>query len=1107
MKKFTQIEQKLQLFSRKYYTNELIKGFILFVSIGLLYLLFTLFLEFFFWLKPTARTVLFWVFILIEVFLLIRFIGFPIFKLLGLQKGISFETSSKIIGNHFPEVRDKLLNILQLENSNTTSDLLVASIAQKADQLAPIPFSKAVNFKSNTKYLKYAAIPILIWLTTLVTGTNDKLTQSFDRVVNHTTAYTPPAPFILKITSNDLSVIQGKPLTIYAEAIGEIIPQEASIYFDDQQYILDNNGAGFFSFSFSEVTKPITFYIKANKVESEEYTINIIKTPTIQQVSMQLMYPSYLGKKNEKVTNTGNVTVPQGTKIRWDVKTLQTDTLNFISEKKRLKFKENGIGAYSFSKTITQNLNYKIASSNSKLKDYEQLQYNIAIIKDEYPTINVKSNIDSISRGPAFFAGQIADDYGLQNLQLVYYNVNNPENTQTKNIDINKENVQSFFYEFPQGLHLKEGIDYEMFFQVFDNDIINGSKKTTSAKFSYQKQTSQEVEETLLKEQKEYLNNLENSLEKQQKSKKDIEKLQFDLQNKKNMNWNDQKKIKNLVERQQAYKKMMQQQTQKLQENFTEKKEETPELQEKKEDLKKRIEELKKLEKQEKLLDELLKMAEKLKKDDLVKKTKELAQQNKQQERSLERVLEMAKRFYVEQKTTQLANKLKELAKKQEELAKKDTSLEEQKAVKEAFEKAKKDLKDLQKENEALKEPMDIPTMEDLQKKTTEDLNKAEENSKQGKPKEAKKNQKSAAEKMQKMAEKMQQSMEMMSDEMQEENEEDMRQILENLITFSFDQETLMEKFEKMTTGHPDFGKRLKKQHQLKTYFEHIDDSLFVLSIRVPKITSEIQEHLGNAHYNLEQSLENLAETRFNNGISNQRYIMTSANELVHMLSNSLDAMKNPKPGSGKGKGKKGESFSLPDIIQKQSDLMKKMKEGMQKSGQQGKPKPGDSGKPKDGKGEKEGGKSKGKNGTDGLDGELYEIYKQQAQLRQQLQDALKEGTNGSGNSKAKKALKQMEDLEKQILQKGFRQQNLQKMQKLNYELLKLDKATFEQGKDEKRKANTNTLEYTNNTAKQLEFKKLFYNQTEILNRQSLPLRQNYKKKVQEYFKIPVETK
>ena len=96
-----------------------------------------------------------------------------------------------------------------------------------------------------------------------------------------------------------------------------------------------------------------------------------------------------------------------------------------------------------------------------------------------------------------------------------------------------------------------------------------------------------------------------------------------------------------------------------------------------------------------------------------------------------------------------------------------------------------------------------------------------------------------------------------------------------------------------------------------------------------------------------------------------------------------------------------------------------------------------------------------------------------------------------------------MEELEKQILNKGFTKTNIDKMQRLNHELLKLDKATFEQGRDKKRKANSNTIDYNKNTAKQLEFKKLFYNQNEILNRQSLPLRQDYKKKVQEYFSIP----
>ena len=57
------------------------------------------------------------------------------------------------------------------------------------------------------------------------------------------------------------------------------------------------------------------------------------------------------------------------------------------------------------------------------------------------------------------------------------------------------------------------------------------------------------------------------------------------------------------------------------------------------------------------------------------------------------------------------------------------------------------------------------------------------------------------------------------------------------------------------------------------------------------------------------------------------------------------------------------------------------------------------------------------------------------------------------------------------------------------------------------RKANSNLIEYNKNNAKQLECKKLLYNQTEILIRESLPLRQNYKKKVQEYFSIPDQDK
>lgn len=1105
MENFNSITEKLQQFSKKYYTSELIKGSLLFISLGLIYLLFTLFIEYFLWLKPTARTLLFWLFIIVELFLFLRFICFPIFKILGLKRGISNEEASKIIGNHFPQIKDKLLNLLQLKQNKNQSDLLLASIEQKSKEIQPIAFNKAVNFNTNIKYLKYILIPLFIWCLFFLTGTTNKLSQSFNRVVNHSTAYKAPAPFYFKSTSNDLTVIKGKDITIFLQTTGEIIPEQAKIHFDEQQYFLRNEGNGLFSYTFTQVQKPINFYAKANGITSDIFELAVIDTPSIQNISLELTYPNYTKKKNEIIENTGNLIIPQGTTVKWAVKTSQTDSVHLLSNNKRFAFLKDKETTFEFEKQVKEAFNYQITTSNKNLKEYEKLQFSVAVIKDKYPTIDVKSNIDSISRGDAQFVGQIADDYGFKKMELVYYDKNSNQQTeQFETIKLTKNTLQTFFFEFPGSLNLKEGIDYELYFQVFDNDVINGSKKAKSQKFSYQQKTTNQIDTEILEEQRNYIQNLENSLSKQEQQKKSLEKIQFELQNNKNVNWNNQKKIKNLIKRQEQYKKMMQRQTDNLKKNFSEKKEKNEALQEKKENLKKRIDELKKMDKQQKLLDELKKLTEKLNREDLLKKTKELAQQNKQQERSLERILEMAKRYYMEQKMQKLADNLKELSEKQEKLSKKEnTKNNNNKEIKEAqqkvnkdFQQVKKELDELKDANKKLKSPMEIPAMDNLTKQAEKELNKALENLDKQEA-EANKSQKKAAQKMQEMSQKMQESMQEMSAESEQENMEGLHQVLENLITFSFEQEALMNVFSKNNSSHPNFGKNLQKQFQLKTYFEHIDDSLFVLSIKNPKISSKIQDELSLAHYNLDESLENFADNRFQKGITNQHYIMTAANTLADMLGNTLDAMKNPKPGKGKGKGK-GKSFSLPDIIKKQGDLTKKMQNGMQKK---------KGGKKKGNKsGNKEGGNKQGEGDgqSEKLNGELYQIYKEQSELRQQLEEALEQHKNGKGaNENAKKVVKKMEQLENDILEKGFTQQSIDRMQQLNYQLLKLKKATFEQNKDKQRKSDTNLKEFDNKSAKELKFKKLFYNQTEILNRQSLPLQPDYQKKVQEYFSLP----
>ncbi|MGK0422146.1 MAG: hypothetical protein ACJAT9_001830, partial [Polaribacter sp.] len=574
MSGFIKIKQKLHYFTRKYYVNELIKGTILFLSLGFLYLYFTLFLEAFLWLKPIFRTFLFWLFIVVEVFLLVRFIAIPVFKLIGLRKGISLENASRIIGNHFPEVKDKLLNILQLNESSNQSDLLLASINQKARELQPIPFLKAVDFRKNTKYLKYTVLPFLIWGITLLTGNNAIFKESLDRVVNYSAVYAPPAPFSFVIKNKNLQVIQGKPLTVSVETIGAVFPSEAKIFFENQQYFLQNNSGGVFSYLFRDVQSPVKFYLEANGIQSQEYQIQVIRTPIINTISLLLEYPNYLGKKQETISNSGNLIVPEGTNITWKVKTTQTKDVAFIQNKKRKSFIKKTADNFEYTKRTRYPLDYQIASSNEFLQDYESLQFVVSIIKDEPPEINVQTNIDSISRGFAQFAGQISDDYGLKKLQLVYYDENNPQRIKTHVLQISKAKVQAFFYQFPVGLELKNGTNYELYFEVWDNDAVNGNKKVKSKVFNYRQKTSNEIKEQMLQEQRNTVVSLENSIQKQQKQQQDLDKIRKELQSKKKVGWNDKKKVESFIKRQKEYKKMLQRQTDKLRDNLGEKKEE-----------------------------------------------------------------------------------------------------------------------------------------------------------------------------------------------------------------------------------------------------------------------------------------------------------------------------------------------------------------------------------------------------------------------------------------------------------------------------------------------------------------------------------------------------
>ncbi|MDC8005093.1 DUF4175 family protein [Aureisphaera galaxeae] len=1138
MSTFSIIQQKLEQFIKKYYTNELIKGAILFFATGLLWLIITLLVEHFLWLEPTGRTLLFWTFVVVELALFARFIAFPLAKLFKLQQGIGYEESAKIIGSHFPQVSDKLLNVIQLNQNQRESELLAASIDQKASELQPVPFKSAINFQRNAKYLKYAAIPVIVIVLVSLLWDKDIFSDSYERVVNYDTAYEPPAPFSFVVVNEELTAVENKNFTVKVITEGDVVPENATISFNNESYYLEQTSPGRFEYTFAQPTEPIAFRLHGNSVTSQEYSLEVLQTPSLLGFEMVLDYPAYTGRKDEVLNSSGNATVPEGTKIRWEVATRNTDEVVLKTKDTAYAFvSEND--AFNFQKSVFRKLDYAITTSNEHLKEYENLSFAIGVIKDEYPEIDVQSRVDSTDSQVNYFLGQVSDDYGLTKLQVVYYPVGEEDAKETQSIPVSTNNVDQFVFTFPGNLLLQDGVSYEYYFEVFDNDRIHNFKSSKSGFYSFRKLTEDEEENLQLNEQQENIQDMNKSLRELKDQEKRLDELNKIGKEKSELNWNDKKKLENFIKRQKQQEEMMKNFSKEMKENLEKFQPENKEEDPFKEQLKDRLDENeKRLEENEELLKELERLQDKIDQEELREKLEKLGKQNKNQEKNLEQLVELTKRYYVTKKAEKLAEEIFKLGEEQEKLAdapKEENTTEKQEELNKKFEDYKKEMKELQEENKGLKEPMDIPQdklgeqeVEQEQQKATDQLQNQNQDG-------AKPSQQKAGKKMKQMGQQMQMQMQAGQMETIEEDVEMLRQILDNLVVFSFEQEGLMEDFKGIDYGSAAFGRKLNNQNDLKLNFQHIDDSLFALSLRQPLLGEKINESLTDIEFNIDKSLERLAENQMRSGVSSQQYTVTGANELAILLSDLLGNMQQQMmsmPGAGQGQGQgQGQGFQLPDIIKQQESLSQQMQQGMSQGqgqgsegqeGQEGESKEGQSGEGQQGQEGKDGqgqsgdgnsgdggdGNGDGKGNKDGegnqsdgynedLNGELYEIYKQQQQLRNQLEDRLsKEGLKGRGG----KLIKEMEGIEQQLLDKGFNQRTLERMLNLQYELLKLDEADFKQGQENRRESRTNRTNYDNNLRLSPEEVKKYFNTTEILNREALPLQQKYKNEVKKYF-------
>lgn len=1070
---------KIERFIRKFYLNRLIQGALIGAVLMIALFLIINGIEYFSWLPQKGRLILLLLFIFGASFVAFFYFIIPIINLIRFRKKMSDEKAAVIIGRFFPEISDKLLNTLQLSNElsqNTDNQLLIATIEQRTEHLKPINFSDAVNLKENYKYLRYFVIAFVVLSVTLI-FIPDFSKKPAQRIINYSQEFEKPLPFEVQLSATEIEVSQGKDAEFSIHVTGERIPDAFYIRSNTGVRMMNRLNTNDFRFVFKNVNQNEIFFIEGGDYKSPTITLTVRPNPTMLYYEAQLTFPKYIHRKSETLSGKTRIIVPQGTEVEFTFHTRDVDSI-LINDSISIN------SVYKIIALKSTKFNVKLFN---KWNETDPIPFTIEVVPDAYPDIQVQNFHEDFAK-QTYYSGLIADDYGFTRL-LYHFEVDGkPNQSFVKDIPIDKKNIRtSFYYSIDiDTLTLYRGDEIKAYFEIFDNDGINGPKSRRSEVFYLMLPTTEQLDSIADNAENEILNNLNQRSDELENLRKDIEDMLRDLMSKKELDWSDKEKMKELLEKE----KEIQEEWNKIQEEQKELSDFIKENELSSEELIKKQEEINKLfdevipDEMKKLMEEIEQLLSEMPRERMQEIMKDLKKNNEALQQMMDRNLSLLEQLKVEKDMNQLMDEMQKLA---DELMNNTDSISAQDAENQ-FNKMEQRLDSIMEQNQGLSDPFDIQKDEEAFEEIQQDLENAEESEDGGEHESAKKQKQKAGNKMKEMAENMNSLMMGGGMDQLAEDAYLVRILLENVVRSSHAEEALMQEISTMKKDDPTVSQKISRQKEISDNFAMVEDSLRKMANRQPMIKNFVFNELQVIDQQTEAAMQDILELRFANATHKQQNAMMSMNNLALMLAESLNEMESQMEGSsssscskpGKSKGQQGKPKQMKDMKDLQNQLgeqLKKLQQQMQQQQQDGTPMPE-------------------------MSEELARMAAQQELIREGMQEILEEmKKNGMlGDDGINEIMKDMEKLEEDLVNKRITNQTIKRQKDIMSRMLKAENAQQEREKEEKRKSDEYKGPEKTHNIDEMRYEESIKKQQDFLRTNPIEYQPFYKEKINKYF-------
>ena len=1097
--------EKIEGFTRKYYLNRLIQGVLVGAVLWIVFYLLINGLEYFSWFPPKGRFVLFLFLLAGSAFVLVYYFLIPLINLIRFRKKMSVEQASVMIGKFFPEIKDKLLNTIQLSNQMETSKvgpstgsgaendnaLLAATIEQRSACLSPIRFSDAVDLRGNLKYLGifFGSFLILIALMVFLPSFAVQPTQ---RIVNYEQNFEKPLPYQVEIEQDDIETTQGKEVKFDIRVTGDRIPDAFYVKSELGQQLMTKGSVNEFSYTFKNLYNDLTFNVVGGDYTSRPLHITVHPNPTLLSYRCEVRYPAYIHRTNEILEGKTRLIVPQGTKLVFNFSTRDTEQMTVSRDSLTTDLTaRDDVFEYQF--VAAQSTKFEVQVQNTWNNSLEPLLFSVDVLPDAYPDIRVESFDEQLSTD-VYFSGLVTDDYGFSRLTFNCMVKEPVEKNIVKTVPLDlKQTRTSFFYQFNMdSLGIMPGQNMEVYFVVWDNDGFHGPKSKRSETFTYYKPSESALDSIANEQSEDIMERLQEKSQEADKLQDEIEKMLQDLIQKKDLDWSDKEKMKDLLEKQQQ----IQDEWNKLQQEQEQLEDFMKEHDLGNEDLIKKQEQINKLfdevipEELKKIMEQIDKLLEEMPREQMQQMMQDIKKNNQSMQELLDRNLSLLEQLKMEKDLNDLANKLDKLG---EELQKQDAENQnkageesDQKTAEEAkeeFDKMMEDLDKLLEKNQEMQQPFDMEKDEEMQESIDQDLQDAMQNEQNNQQQQSQNKKQQAGQKMQQMSQNMMSMMQMQGMQQMAEDAHLMRILLENVVHASHEQEALMSDIGKMRSDDPSLVEKIIHQKEVADNFNMVRDSLRSMAMRQPMVQNFVFDELHTIENQTENAMKYLNDLKLSQAVRHQQTAMMSMNNLALMLAESLENMENSmesmgmpmqscqsKPGQGQQSMQQ-----MQQLQQQMSEQLKKMQEQMEKMGQQI---------------------------PNSMSEEFARMAAEQEMLRQGMQQMLNEmKENGQvGDDGLNEIIKDMEKLEEELVNKKINHKMIERSQRIESRMLESQKAQEKREQEEKRKSNEYKGSHFDRKIDEYLYQQSLKKNQEFLRTNPIEYAPYYKDKINDYY-------